>query len=156
MQGLLEMADFKRNYSQWLTMEGWATQEPFSLTELSSSALGVAETKNNEGDSKKDGMDEGIKEKDLSVIIIDLLVFFGHSFFRLINQQNDIRAVRHICYDIAQNTQRSAHACAHTLMFLWIWREPNIRPLSLQSCALLFGQPLANVKKASIKKLSAS
>ncbi|KAI5081997.1 hypothetical protein GOP47_0001740 [Adiantum capillus-veneris] len=63
---LLEMADSKHNYSQWLDMEGWATQEPFALAELSSSAIAAFGTRHNEDDIKKDAMDDATKEKTLN------------------------------------------------------------------------------------------
>ncbi|MCO5572316.1 hypothetical protein L7F22_026069 [Adiantum nelumboides] len=63
---LLEMADSKHNYSQWLNMEGWATQEPFALAQLSSSAIAAFGTKSSESDIKKDGVDDTTKEKALS------------------------------------------------------------------------------------------
>ena len=53
MQDLMEMANFKDIYLQWVSMKGWATQESFPIKDLENSQLSVSENESIEDDLPK-------------------------------------------------------------------------------------------------------
>ena len=50
---LMEMVDYKNIYSQWLSTEGWVTQESYSMKDLESSQLAYYETEDIKDNTKE-------------------------------------------------------------------------------------------------------